>query len=102
MAQQKLFDPIGDRVALERIPVESTPGGIIMPGNVTKGREINKSWVVAVGPDCKQVREGDLVIHDAIMAIEATLGSTTVFVVHEKDIEGIVIGKNRLGKSGKT
>lgn len=55
------FEPIGDQVALRVHRVEKTNTGIELAGNAADSLRTPTADVLEVGPDCKQVKPGDVV-----------------------------------------
>jgi hypothetical protein len=64
----KRFTPGGKLMALQVIPFseeEQRKGEVLLPQNMrsTEGlAEAPRAWVIAVGPDVKQFKEGDMVV----------------------------------------
>jgi co-chaperonin GroES (HSP10) len=55
------FQPIGDQVAVRVHKVEKTNTGIELAGNASDSLRTPTGDVLEVGPDCKQVKPGDVV-----------------------------------------
>src|SRR6267142_250789 len=60
----KTFTPICEGVAIQVIPQTQTEGGLVIPENAQKGSNYISptGWVVAVGPEVKQIKVGDKVL----------------------------------------
>jgi co-chaperonin GroES (HSP10) len=60
------FEPLGNLVILKMIPVDKSPGGVVIPESLRDGErageEARKGWVVSAGAQCRYVRRGDLVL----------------------------------------
>lgn len=70
----KTFTPMGDFVAVETYIFSKTEKGLILPSGVEDPFRCCTSRVVAVGPECKQVKEGDIVL--------STPGTEAFFISH--------------------
>lgn len=60
----KLLSPTRQKVLLQVIRFDKTPGGIVIP-EVSQGKDVGptpRAWVVCCGPDCKEVKRGDLIL----------------------------------------
>lgn len=89
---KKRFVPVGDYVAIHAIRDKETPGGLQLPDGSVGSVTTPRGRVVAVGPDVKQVKEGDLML---------IIGTTTVgkiwfmgdeyLIIREKEIPGGVV-----------
>lgn len=62
----KTFEPMGNLVMVQMVPVTKTPGGIHLPDESldrdSPAMEARKAWVVSAGCQCRYVRRGDLVL----------------------------------------
>lgn len=88
----KTFTPIGSRIALQVIRQDTSEGGIHIPGNVKAANnpEAIQAWVVAVGPDVKQIKVGDRVIVPPQLAGEVVkFRSHSYIIVLEERVHGI-------------
>ncbi len=87
---KKLFTPTGTKVALKVNKVTETPGGVQLP-EITQSHESVSAWVVAVGPDCKQLKRGDLVLSYAnTPACRVTWKGETLLVLEEDTLAAVV------------
>lgn len=70
---RKTWTPTGCLVAMHPLPPGKTPGGLEIPENVSTrgGYETTRCKVIAVGPDVKAVRPGQIVLvfQDAMLVI---------------------------------
>ncbi len=89
----KTFIPVGDFIALKVHQVDETPAGIVMPDGVADPLVTPTGTAIAVGPDCKYVKEGDLVlVNGNTVGINVYHGgSGKVFVIAEKNVVGVAI-----------
>ena len=58
----KTFIPFGDLIAVLPFEHEGKERGLIMPDEAKGSVVIPRGEVIAAGPECKQVKEGDLVL----------------------------------------
>lgn len=92
----KLFTPTYDKVVLQVFRVDKTEGGLSLPesmGELSVDRpESPTALVVAVGPDCKQIKRGDRVLMAAgTGAIKTTYrGYKAVCVCHEEEVLAVI------------
>lgn len=86
----KTFEPGRNFVALELFIIEETEGGIILPNGAEDPCNAMTARVVAVGPDCKQFKEGDIIIGTpgTQMIPIAHGGSGRVYLVEERQLLG--------------
>lgn len=90
----KTFTPYGDRIALQAIRQDQTKGGIQLPGTLKAANQPISlhAWVIAIGPECKQVKEGDIVVLPPEFAGQiANVGGHSYVVVRENLIFGVVL-----------
>jgi co-chaperonin GroES (HSP10) len=88
---QKRFIPVGDRVALHVYKQTETEGGVLIPDNAKTDYQTPRCRVIAVGPDVKQVKEGDTVLVYGDVAARKVYWKDEEWVVcHEKDLAGVV------------
>lgn len=97
---EKTFQPFGSFIALHAIRKATTDSGIVLPS----GEGINQAifetevaLVVACGPLCVQVKEGDVVLvgHDRPVLPTIHRGNKT-FVLREDMVTGIVKTREQL------
>jgi co-chaperonin GroES (HSP10) len=80
--------PINNTLIIEMLEKEKfSAGGIILTKSDPK--EINKARVLAVGPNCKDVLEGDIVLPNWNAARKNELNDETFFVIPETEIIAI-------------
>lgn len=62
----KTFVPFGSLIAILPFKCPDMESGLVMPDGSKGSIDIPRAEVIAVGPDCKHVREGDIVLiaHD--------------------------------------
>lgn len=80
-----------DRVLVKMTPLETTtPSGLIIPQLDKRGEPEKRSSsgeVLAVGPDCKEVQVGDVVLFDPLSGRDWVEGTT---VIPEENLLAIV------------
>lgn len=87
---RKLFTPIAEGVVVQLD--EKTVEGLVLPQGVQDTRESPTGIVIAVGKECKYVKEGDRVIlsnnppHKVVYG-----GEPALFVTVEPHLLGVVI-----------
>ena len=57
----KLYTPVGSFLCLWPHIIEKTAGGLIIPAGAAAVDSSPTATVISVGPDCKLVKEGDIV-----------------------------------------
>lgn len=63
MTQQKQFTPVRNMLVVEPIQLPAiTVGGLHVAEQFAHHATAPRAWVVAAGPECKQVKAGDQVI----------------------------------------
>jgi chaperonin GroES len=83
------FQPLGDRVLVERLDEASTTStGIIIPDNAKEKPSEGK--VVAVSDDVKNITCGDTVVFGKYTGNELTLENKQYLVIETDDIFGII------------
>lgn len=94
------YEPIGDKVllALPRVDVNemiATEGGVLVPQHADlKNNPLRDTFVVAAGPECKQVRAGDEVRFNVLNSIPFPDGDNDLYFLPEGHL--ICITKKRL------
>lgn len=92
----KLFTPYKDRLAIQVIREDESAGGVAMPQNVkmTSQYDAVQARVIAVGPECRQAKEGDLILvcpdMDKKQWLEWRYMGHIYRVIHESFIFGVV------------
>jgi chaperonin GroES len=77
--------PINNTAIIEMLEKENiSSGGIVLTRNDPK--EITKGRVLAVGPNCKDIKEGDLILPNWNEARKNDLNNETFFVISEDEI----------------
>lgn len=87
----KKFIPIGDRVAVWPHVVRETAGGLLLPDNAASPDQSCTATVIAVGPLCKQVKEGDqVIVADMIPTSVVNQTGDNYLVLQEGLITGVL------------
>jgi co-chaperonin GroES (HSP10) len=89
---KKFFTPVGDRVAVQVVQTqETTLGGVVLP-EASQGEWFTPvALVIACGPDCKQIKEGDLVLlRLEQQMVKIRRGKDEVLMCREFDYLGVV------------
>ena len=85
------FLPTRDWVVLPLVKKDKTDGGIILAGNAEKNLRSNILEVVAAGPTCVMVKEGDTVmIHPTSEGLIVDLDEGQFVMVNEFMICGVI------------
>lgn len=85
------LQPLADRIVLEQVESEEkTSSGIILPDSAKEKPEQAK--VVAVGPDVKELKTGDMVLYTKYDPNEVKVGGKEYLVVKEEDVLAILKG----------
>jgi hypothetical protein len=85
----KTFTPIGQMLATEKL--EFKDAQIIVPDTVEKTWETPVLRVIAVGPDCKWVKEGNYIIYpNGGAAGKIFFRGYQYYIVNENEIVGII------------
>ena len=99
----KKFTPNGNLVALYNYPTKPTDAGIVLPDGSGAINQSPLALVVACGPDCKYVKEGDTVLlgHTTPQIAMVFHQKSTYWIVNEVHITGVVdpafVGKDLEG-----
>lgn len=92
---QKTYQPFGCFVAVHALREKATPSGLVMPDGSSVGgtgiMETERCLVIACGPKCEQLKEGDVIlIHQQIpMAVVVHKGNRTL-IMREESAGGVV------------
>ncbi len=85
------LQPLADRIVLEQVESEEkTSSGIILPDSAKEKPEQAK--VVAVGPDVKELKTGDMVLYTKYGPNEVKVDGQEYLVVKEEDVLAILKG----------
>ncbi len=97
------FRPLHSQVAIRRIdPVETTSGGIIIPGNAQE--KPAEGEVIAVGPGARNeqgvivppdVKPGDRVLFGKWSGTEVKIDGVDLLIMKESDILGVLKGAKK-------
>ncbi len=89
---KKRFIPIDDLVALHVHRVDATEQGVILPDIAQGMWSTPTATVIAIGPNVKQVKEGDVVlVNPSTPVSQIKFGREDYAVIHEKHIIGIAL-----------
>jgi chaperonin GroES len=82
--------PLKDKVVIKYSAesLEKTAGGLYVP-DVAKEKP-QKGTVTAVGPDVKEVKEGNTVLFDQYVGSRIKIDDTEYLVVKEEELLGII------------
>jgi co-chaperonin GroES (HSP10) len=85
------FNPTRDWIVLPFQQLEKTDSGIMLAGGAEKSMKSNILEVVAVGPDCKTIKEGDTVmVHPTSEGLIIDLDEGKFVMVNEFMICGVI------------
>lgn len=88
---QDRYQPIGCLVAFYDYKAKETPGGIVLPDGCRGTIETPVGKVVAVGPECKQVKPGDeVLIHPGQLVHNCLYKGEVTRLIREEHIYGIL------------
>jgi chaperonin GroES len=83
------FQPLGDRVLVERVEeTNTTASGIIIPDNAKE--KPSHAKVVAVANEVKDVKLNDIVVFGKYVGSELTLEGKDYLVLNTEDILGVI------------
>lgn len=83
------LQPLADRIVLEQVESEEkTSSGIILPDSAKEKPEQAK--VVAVGPDVKELKTGDMVLYTKYGPNEVKVDGNEYLIVKEEDVMAII------------
>jgi chaperonin GroES len=81
--------PLNNTAIIEMLEKEKiSTGGIILTRNDPK--EITKGRVLAIGPNCKDIKVGDIILPNWNEARKNDLNDETFFVISEDEIIAIL------------
>ena len=81
--------PINNTAIIEMLEKEKiSTGGIILTRNDPK--EITKGRVLAIGPNCNDIKEGDIILPNWNAARKNDINDETFFVISEDEIIAIL------------
>lgn len=89
---KRTYTPTHDLVAIH-VPSQQdvTPSGLIMPDSAKTSLYALEALVIATGPECKQVKEGDTVIIHAMTALtECNHKGNVTLLLQEKHVMGVL------------
>ena len=82
------YDVCGERLLIEDFDAVEKIGNIYLP-NGAKSEELVKGKVIAIGPDVKTVRIGDIVVHVPDLGTKLKEGKRTYLMLPENAIIAI-------------
>lgn len=83
------FHPLGERVLVDPEDREEvSPGGIIMPENVSNN--VIKGKVLAIGPEVENLPDGAEIIFNKNLSIDVVVGENKYVLIDAKNIFGYV------------
>lgn len=85
-----VFKPVGDLVAVHMHPVAENEVGILLPDGSENPKQTNICTVVAVGPKCTQVKDGDRVFLQQAMCTIISHKGKKYIVLKEELICGVL------------
>lgn len=87
---EKRFIPVRDLVSIFVPTLDETPSGLKLPQSHRETYVVPAVLVLAVGPDCKYVKEGNWIVIGNAMAKEFMFQGDTYMVIEEKFVVGVV------------
>ena len=95
---KKTYMPFGSFIAIHVLKAAEVPGDILLPERggdvvgVVTGKEVTRALVIACGPECKQVKEGDIVLlAQEVRALVCIHQGHKTNLIREDNIGGIVM-----------
>lgn len=89
----KLFEPIDNQICVQIVfdaSGSTTEGGIILPDNVGWRNPVYS--IIAVGPMCKQVKEGDQIICQPQGRMQVVrYAGNEYLLTREQEVQGIIL-----------
>ena len=86
------FTPYGDRIAVKVKRVDESRGGIKLPSTGKQVIETVTATVMAVGPDVKQLKVGDIVsIGDSVSCQVLRYKDVEWGICWERDVQGVLV-----------
>jgi chaperonin GroES len=90
MSKKKLY-PTKSRVIMSDAreqQADTFEGGIFVPTSL--GGETHEHEVIAVGPECRAVKPGDIVLSDKYKGIEVTVDHVNYMIINEDELLAII------------
>lgn len=96
------FGPIGDKVllVLDRVDpekMENVGGILVEAGLAARKNPMRETEVIAVGPECKQVRRGDTVLWNRLNASPFPHGDKDLYFLPESHLVCVTKRDTRIG-----
>lgn len=91
----KVFTPIADYIAVSILQgPDETEGGVLIPENAKHNWTTPVAVVVACGPACVWVKEGDhVLVHPSTRADKAIYKRHSYLLLRERRVAGILLEK---------
>jgi co-chaperonin GroES (HSP10) len=83
-----MFQPTKDRILCKQIPEQNQIGDILSP-DMPQERPY-EYLVLAVGPDCQFVREGQTILLPTYSTLDSQIGEHEISFAHESEVIAIV------------
>ena len=82
--------PLFARVVVQpKTREETTASGIVLPDTASKEKPM-EGEVISVGPDCKAVKKGDIVVFKKYAPTEIEIDRQEYFILDEEDLLGTI------------
>lgn len=83
------FRPLRDRIVIELVkPAQKTASGLFIPAQAQRRQEEAK--VIAVGPDAKDLKVGDVIVCGPYESVPIKLGDIDALVMREKEVFAVI------------
>jgi len=89
----KRFTPVGNKIAIHVFDAPELASGLVMPDGSEGSWESVRARVIAVGPDVKQVKEGDLILTAANAPIQKVRYDGLEYCLLPENIVSAVVDK---------
>jgi co-chaperonin GroES (HSP10) len=84
------IQPLRDLIYCKRHPGDDRVGSIVLAKQAI--RKSTRCDVVAVGPECREISQNDIVHINTWEGLEQELNGETIFVIHEDEVQAIEYG----------
>ncbi len=100
----KTFTPFGDQVVVWVHRKDETEAGLLLPDGVADPDRTPTCTVIAVGPNCKQIKEGDeLVLPNATQGIVMCHGGSGRLVLFKEEmVFGGIVDEQYRASAGRS
>ena len=92
----KAFTPVLNMVAAHMHPVAENEAGIVLPDGSENPSQTNICTAVAVGPDCRHVKEGDQFMPLPVLIPNIVHKGRIYAMFREDQIAGIMVESERI------